>query len=221
MKNITELKNDLKRAQEALDLRNTKDGRMADAEAYPPLSPSLWNLLKEEGFKTGSEVYAPNMESADEDWCVNLPPAAFEGYAAGVEDGGYLGSGFTSLYAHDGNGKAINILCFGSYKLFLSWRKTTEVMVQLMENFDSPFDKKWCRVRVFSALKDIFWPVRPLTRDLGIQEALKYRKCKRCGRRAEFFSTAPARRAYLDSGVCERCTEEGIEEQHFKRSIEI
>jgi len=228
-KSIQQLRREVAQAQEALDKRNNKQGRMDDANAFPALPKHLWKLLREQGFKTGSEVYAPGIRSADEDWCINCAPQAFKGYAAGIEDDSYFETdGFASLYAHNEHGKAINILCFSDYELFESWHKTTQVMTDLVDKslkdfsyneqmanyWDTPFqrilEKKWSRVRLFSALRDILWPVKALAKDMDKDEALKFRKCIRCGRRAEFFSSWPERKKYLDTGVCERCREEGI-----------
>jgi len=231
-KSISQLRRELAQAKAALNERDNKAGRMEDAEAYMPLPPHLWQLLNEQGFKTGSEVYAPGIKSADEDWCINCSPNVFKDYASGTQDQNYFETdGFASLYAHDGHGKAINILCFSDYQLFESWHKTTQFMQKLMAseakefNFNSEhssdkwgndlrpiLEKKWCRVRLFSALRDILWPVRARTQDMPKDEALRTHKCKRCGRKAEFFSSWPAKKAYLDSGVCERCTEENVQE---------
>ncbi len=234
-KSITQLKMELRAAQNALDARNNKDGRINDAMAYPPLSSTLWKFLRDQGFKTGSEVYAPGIKSADEDWCINCSPQAFRGYAAGIDDTDYFESnGFASLYARDGDNKPINILCFSDYELFEAWHKTTQVMENLthttLEDVDysngahKPFastklegilEKKWCRTRLFQALRDILWPVKALAKDLNKHDALKKRVCKRCGRKAQFFSSWPNHKAYLDSGICERCTEEKVQESVF------
>ena len=228
MKSIGQLKRELKRAQQALDARNTKAGRMEDAMDFPALTPQLWKLLEEQGFKTGSEIYAPGIESADEDWCIHINPEAFKGYAAGIEDDSYFETdGFASLYAHDQYGKAINILCFSSYNLFESWHKTTQIMEALMQtvlhDFQYPgsiewsgkpltkiFEKKWCRVRLFSALRDILWPVEVLRKPLAEKEALRWNKCKICGRKALFFTSWPEKHKYLEDGICERCREDGF-----------
>ncbi len=231
-KSISQLRREVLQAQAALNERDNKAGRMEDAEQYPALPPRLWHLLNEQGFKTGSEVYAPGIKSADEDWCINASPSTFKDFASGTKDQNYFETdGFASLYAHDGNGKAINILCFSDYELFESWHKTTQYMYKLTDSEVKDFnfnpdhqsshwdadlrkilEKKWCRVRLFSALRDILWPVKARTEDMPKDEALKMRKCKRCGRKAEFFSSWPAKKAYLDSGVCERCTEENVVE---------
>jgi len=238
MKTIAQLKADLKAAQAALEARNNKAGRMEDALQLPALPPALWKLLIDEGFKTGSEVYAPGIESADEDWCIAISPNVFSGYASGIGDGDYFETdGFASLYAHDGEGKIVNILCFGDYALFESWYMTTRTMQTLMFScldefmpqnsgrapaqsrmvLEQVFETKWKRVRLFNALRDILWPVKALTRDLNKEEALKAHKCKRCGRKAEFFSCWPEKKKYLDTGVCERCAEEHVQQNNLRK----
>jgi len=238
MKTIAQLKADLKAAQAALEVRDNKAGRMDDALQLPALPPALWKLLIDEGFKTGSEVYAPGIESADEDWCIAISPNVFSGYASGIGDGDYFETdGFASLYAHDGEGKIVNILCFGDYALFESWYMTTRTMQILMNyathEFTSrghmipvtprrtvlkqAFETKWKRVRLFNALRDILWPVKALMRDLDKGAALKAHKCKRCGRKAEFFSCWPEKKKYLDTGVCERCAEEHVQQNNLRK----
>ncbi len=230
MTSIGQLRRELKRAQQALAARNTKIGRMEDAMEFPALTPQLWDLLSTQGFKTGSEVYAPGIASADEDWCIHISPQAFIGYAAGIEDDSYFETdGFASLYAHDNSGKAVNILCFSDYNLFEAWHKTTQVMENLMqttlydqsykafidrENPHRPlakiFEKKWCRVRLFSALRDILWPVEVLQKPMAEKEALRWNKCKVCGRKALFFTSRLEKHKYLEDGICERCREENL-----------
>jgi len=183
------------------DLRPmSKADRINLTWSMPQLPDTLMELIEEVGFKTGSAIFS-DVVANDDDWVVNVPPKAFEGYAVGMMDEGYWQSdGMSSLYAHYDN-RLINIICMSDWKLATAWRITTEFMkkLQYMEIQVGPidtakdiplaeaFNTKWKRVRVFRALVDVLWPVQDLRVHLSEYDAKKYQK-------------------YQATGICERCS---------------
>jgi hypothetical protein len=197
----------------------TKEEKLRAVDSLPELSDSLYELLQQDGFRTGSAEFSDCVPN-DIDWCINVPPHVFVGYAVGTDTDYWIADGFTSIYAHK-NGEYLNILCFSNYMLMQSWFQTTQLMQQLHGTLVSTdtfhksmgrvcevaFATKWKRVMVFRALKDILWPVRPLSTPLDKAEALEHYKCMICGREAINFTCMAARKEYQKTGVCERCVD--------------
>jgi len=207
-------------ALKALDPRKmTKKEVIEATRQMPELPQELYNMLSSEGgFRTGSTVYGANPKAAnDEDWCVILPPSVFKEYSIGQSDQGYWeADGFSSVYCHR-NGVLLNILCFSDLNLYNAWLYTTNTMQWLMTlqtvdphksgiEFASFMQKKWQRVRLFRALKDIFYTPKPLRVSLEKEEALKYTKCRTCGQEATNFTCKAAKDHYQQTGTCERCS---------------
>jgi hypothetical protein len=196
--------------------RMAKEERIEATMKLPMLSESLYDLLERDGFKTGSDIYS-NVEPNDYDWCINVPPHAFSGFALNTDADYWINDGFASVYAHY-HGNLLNIICFSDYELMQAWFMATKVMRRLSNQYQvdqygrvvadigALFNEKWARVRVFRALKDIFWPMRELPEPLDRQEALQHHMCMICGREAVNFTCKAARVAYQESGICERCS---------------
>lgn len=185
----------------------TKTEITAAAMSLPPLPDSLMELLKECGFMTGSSVYGDPNTAMDEDWCVNIPPHVFRGYAIGTQKASYFATDqFQALYANR-NGLLLNIICFSDFTLMDTWKKATNVLHSLVVNnmqISKACLTKWSRVRLFRALCDVFEPVKDLYNPLPFDEAIKYSRCKRCGREAINFTNKAAKDNYLATGECER-----------------
>lgn len=193
------------------------------AWASPELSSSRYELLLEHGFVTGSSAFASNkVKPADEDWCINIPPERFCNSAKSNMDNGYWeADSFSSVYAHR-HGKLLNIICFSDLKLMEAWYMATQYMslLRMAAVAESPydklrskcrtdmFDKKWMRVRVFRALKDVLHPVRPLAEPRTLIDASKYNICRICGREALNFIDKPHWLMWEMDGICDRCREE-------------
>ncbi len=142
-KSLAELENDVRCARPALEARVSRVEVAAEIAFYPPLTEEMWDFINLEGFRTGSSVFALGIEPADEDWCVHMPPSVFEGYAYGTQTEEYIhdSGDFTSLYAHDSEGKTINLICFKNYELYEAWREATAIMSSLKPLADQ-FSKK-------------------------------------------------------------------------------
>lgn len=163
--------------------------------------------LPGQGFATGSAVYS-DAEPADLDFVVNVPPTVYEGYGVNTQDDGYWESdGMTVVYAHY-NGKLLNIICVSDYDNFKAWQQATEIMRSLYVNYSLlGLHRKWARVRVFRALRDVRYPVKPRHIWLELSEAIKYNKCLRCGREAINFIDKRHKEMWQEDALCDRCRE--------------
>lgn len=184
----------------------------------PELSDDLYNELKLNGFKTGSSVYTTVEKPNDEDWCICISPVAFKKFSIGHGDNGYWeADGFTSIYTHY-KGQLLNIMCFSDDRLMHAWRYATVTLSNLLienmnhntgwngiSNAEDILNVKWKRVRLFSALRDVFYdPTHKRT--MNTEEAREFHKCSACSREAIFFTCKAARDHYKETCICERCS---------------
>lgn len=185
----------------------TKKQLIAHAANLPDMPESLMGVLRDCGFQTGSMVYGNPDTAADSDWCVNVPPHVFTGYAIGAKKADYFDTDqFQPLYATY-KGKLLNIICFSDHRLMNAWRDATTVLTDMCAKhagIRNACTTKWSRVRLFRALCDVFEPVTNRYNPLDQEEAIKYNKCKLCGREAINFTTKAHKDHYLATGVCER-----------------
>lgn len=189
-----------------------KSDRIRLTFTYPELSIGCMDLLTDESFafKTGSTVFSPRPENANDiDYVVLIHPRAFTGYAVGAEEADYWEEDNMSvLYAHR-DGKLYNIICIGDLELFNAWRRATEIMQSLMANCSGlKLERKWARVRIFRALKDVLFPVRPKRTAVAYDIAIKHNMCVSCGREAINFIDKAHRESWQKDGICDRCREE-------------
>ena len=202
----------------------TKTERIRATWELPELSSSLMDVLEDNGFKTGSTVYGNAEDATDVDWCIMIPPEIFDGYALNTNDPGYWeADGFSSIYAHH-RGKLLNILCFSNGNLCRAWWGATRVMEKMVGltipgmyqsqsdyyALESTKDSKWRRVRIFRALRDVMFEVRPKGDPCSIKEAKEHHKCRICKREAINFTRMSERKKWENSGICERCREAGF-----------
>ena len=210
-------------------MRNQDELKQALTEV-PELSGGLMDLLRNEGFRTGSSVYS-SAKPMDEDWCINVPTLVFQGYALDVaknwrdDDKLYWDEnnpdGMGVIYAHR-YGTIMNIMCFADYQMMMAWYHTTIIMNRIREmnvpkslfwarRFDESisltdvFDEKWKRVRVFRAIKDILAPHKPLNEPLSPSEAWDRNCCRICGKEAINFIDQVSRKDWEIDLICDRC----------------
>lgn len=206
--------NDLEQAEIDRIKGMNKAERMKLAFTYPELTAGHMDLLYDDqfAFMTGSTVYSPYPGRAkDVDYVILIHPQAFNGYAVGANMSDYWEEdGMDTLYAHR-KGILYNIICVGDPELFKAWRETTDIMRSLMVNCSAlGFERKWARVRVFRALRDVLWPVeqKPTFAQLDHHDAVSLHKCRLCKREAINFTCKPAREYWENTGICERCAEQ-------------
>jgi len=188
----------------------SKEGITALTWTMPAIPSDLYNMLAEvDGFRTGSSVYGNAATAADEDWCVNINPRTFEGYAVGLEDEGYWDAdGFQSVYVHY-QGRLLNIICFSDTRLMSAWWVATDTLTRLRNESSvirKALDTKWSRVRLFRAIVDATWEPNHYAKPMkSVEDARKYSKCVKCSREATNFTTKAMKDRYLATGICERC----------------
>lgn len=173
----------------------------------PELSYNSYSMLQDMGFKTGSSVYA-TVPPADEDWVINVPPAAFGQYVLGVGEG-YEYNDMSVLYAHY-KGVILNILCMHQEDYYI-WAETTHIlrdMNKLSVKLKNRFDVKWARVMVFRAIKDALKPPVSRKETSYYMDSIQFKKCANCGREAENFISQEYETLYLVDGICDRCRTE-------------
>ena len=191
----------------------------------PELTDSLLDVLIQNGFQTGSEVYtSAKVVPADKDWVVNVPPYVFNHYTISPRgettntDPDYDHGGMTVLYGHR-DGIIYNIMCMG-WRDFEVWALTTKIMGYLRQStiayglnskrradLTELFDKKWKRVRVFRAFRDVLTEPILLDKPLSQAEAWDRRVCRWCGQEAINFIDNAAREQWQRDGICDRCKE--------------
>ena len=197
----------------------TKEEKIAATWKLPELTLGHWDMIKDRGFKTGSVVYGDPATANDEDWCVNIHPRFLIGHSIGAENTDYFETdGMQPLYCHY-KGQLINVICFSDFALMMAWYQATQYM-QIMRNnwvkvnrFQSGTEysaeialkTKWSRVRIFRALVDALWPVKPLWQPLGVEIAKKRNVCTLCGRKANNFMNMQNKQHYEKTQICERC----------------
>lgn len=219
---IKRLNSELRQARLALaDIRTSeqllppksREELIKEAWLMPELPETVFHSLTHElgGFITGSTVYF-SAEPNDLDIVVNAPPTIFEEWATNTLHTGYWeADGMTVVYAHYNN-QLLNIICISDYNVFKAWYFATEIMKLLFNSAaygpKLNFNRKWARVRVFRALRDVLTPVVGRTKPLSHEDAIKYQKCVYCHREAINFINKDSKRRWEATGVCDRCAEE-------------
>lgn len=225
---INRLKAERKQLAQATDEKlphMTKEEIIAEAMKLPNIPMNLISLLEEQGFRTGSSVFS-YVEPNDYDYVICIPPRVFEGYILGSSLDYFNENKFITGYGHVGS-RLYNIIFMSDFGLMEAWYMTTQVMHQMLSQtvslhyishgeikMSDVLADKYCRVRIFRALADAFdtkvrgagksyqWNNRP---KLTLEDAVKYRVCRDCGREAINFTVDKHYKHYLATGTCERC----------------
>ena len=205
----------------------TKEQIIAEAMTLPDIPRRLLKLLDDNGFTTGSSVFGDPKLANDVDWVINVPPKVFRGYILGASLAYFNENRFVTGYGHVGE-TLYNIICMSDRNLFKAWFFATTVMQairalqvsctphgyrEVIQPMDQLYNNKYARVRVFRALVDAFdtvqvdIPAIPTSYINQLAEnALQWKRCKRCGREAINFTTLAHCHHWETTGICERCT---------------